>query len=285
MNKTKQFLLLLTVFLAFLPTPCLAYSLGMDVDRYGNVSYSIPSVLGDEDEEEVDKIEKKPEKVERKETPGVKRPEKIEIKNEDNRTTVTFKKQEKTLQELKPERINLKFPSASKTTNPSNFKEDENDIDEKNEEIDDIMREREERKEEKIEIQSEIGDDGKIEFQLESRNVKAKVRDDKIELDVKNNDIESVNSQGNIVKLNHLPDQAEQRFLDFGIASISGSLEVSKSDEGFVYTSEGTRVKKLLGIIPRNVTYGLTLNDKTSQVSQQELSRNIIQQLLNALSF
>lgn len=284
MNKTKNFLLLSIVFFAFLPTGAFAYSLGIDVDQYGNVSYSIPSVLGDEDNEEVEKTED-PEKIEVKETPEVKRPERIEVTNEENGTTVRFKRQEKVQQELKPEKVNLNFFSASKATNKPTLKKEDNDIDQESEEIDTIMKERKERKKEKVEIQSEVGDDGKIELQLESRNVKAKIHDDEIELNVEDNDIESVDSQGNVIKLKHLPDQAEQRFLELDTVNVSDTLEVSKSDDGFVYKSEGTRVKKLLGLIPRNVTYELTLNDNTSQVSQQEVSQNIIQQILNALSF
>jgi len=298
MNKKIYFLLWLTVLFLVSPTSSSAYNLGMDVNQFGYIKYSYPTVLGDEDKPEEQRIEnkqesnkqeeKKPEKVEVKETPRVEKPEKIEIKKEENKIKVEFKRQEKVEQEMKPEKVSLKFSAVPKTT-PVHEPESEDiggsKVDDDTDDTDKVLEDRSQRKDEKIEIQSEVHDDGTVEMQIESRTVKAKIKNSEIELDVKNNNIGSTDNEGNKMELVHLPDQAMQKFLDMGVSATPDTLEVGQSGNSFEYTVDAVKIQKLFGLIPRETKFKLSLNDSTGTVEQKATANNLIEQILNLFSF
>jgi hypothetical protein len=68
MNKKTYLLAWLVVLFLVSQVPASAYNLGMDVNKYGNVRYSNPSVLGEEDKPEEHEAEdkKEEEKIESK---------------------------------------------------------------------------------------------------------------------------------------------------------------------------------------------------------------------------
>lgn len=287
MSKKSMVFLWLVILFLMMPSVTMAYSLGMDVNQSGYVSYSYPVVLGDDDrdgETEERKIEKSEEKrIEVKETPRVEKPEKIEIKREEKKIKVEFKNKEKVEQEMKPESVNLKFSAAPKA---SSVKENEveRNSDEENR-LQEVIREREKRVSEKMEIQSEVHDDGTVEMQVESRNIKAKIKNSEIELDVKSNNIGSTDSQGRRMELVHLPDQAMERFLSVGVTATDDTLEVGQSGDNYEYTVDATKTKKLFGLIPRETKYKLSLNDSTGTVEQRAVANNVIEQILNLFSY
>jgi hypothetical protein len=271
-----------------------------------------------EEKVEVKKEEKREEK--REENKEVKpnkveqRPEKIEIKKVENKAKVKLIKQNKITQELSPEKVSLKFPAVPRLTlTPSPKEEDrldevetenENEIENENEnEVENqnnneilkrqkeeerlrqTIKERLERRDEKVEIQSETRDDGTVEMQLESRDIKAKIKNNEIELDVKNNSIGSSSGNSEEKRLIHLPDQAMQRFIDKGMSTVPDTLEVGESGDSFEYSINATKKEKLFGLIPRLAKYKLTLDDQNGVVSEQEVNTNIVDRLLNIFSF
>lgn len=285
MNNKIYFLLWLIVLFLVTPFDTSAYNLGIDVSKYGYVTYSYPSVLGDEDKEdekkeenkEEKKEEKREEKNEVKETPKVEKPEKIEIKKEENKTRVTLKKREKAEQKLTPEKVSLKFSASPRASEVGVSHRDDNATE--------ALNERTERKDEKIEIQSEVHDDGTVEMQIESRTVKAKIKNSEIELDVKNNNVGATDSEGNKIELVHLPDQAMEKFKDLGVSTTPDTLEVGQSGDGFEYTVDAVKIEKLFGLIPREVKFKLSLNDSTGTVEQKLFANNLVDQILNIFSF
>lgn len=267
------------MLILFLITPktVSAYNLGMDVSLGGYVDYSNPTVLGVENKLKEQKTENRKiqQKIEVKETPRVEKPEKIEIKKDENMTRVTFKKQEKVVQEMKPENVNLKFDAVPKTTPvhiPEAVSVGESNVDNTN----DVLIERGNRINEKVQIQSEIHDDGTSEIQIESRMVKAKVKNSEIELDLKKN---------NVGELVHLPDQAMQKFLDLGVSVATESMEIGQSGNKFEYSVNTVKEQKLFGLIPRQAKFKMILDDNTGNIEQKAVANNIIEQLLNMFSF
>lgn len=267
MNKNKYILLWLLVLFLATPNVTLAYNLGIDVSQWGYVSYSNPTVLGDQNKQEEKKEEKREEKKEVKESVRVERPEKIEVKKEENKTRVMLKKQEKVEQKLTPERVSLKFSASPKNIGTS-----------------DALKEREERKNEKVEIQSEIHDDGTVEMQIESRMVKAKIKDGEMELDLKNNNVGASDDNGGKAELIHLPDQAMQKFLDMGITMTPDTLEVGQSGDKFEYTVDTVKMKKLFGLFSRKAKVKLTLDDSTGVVTEEPNPENVIGRIFDLFS-
>ncbi|MFA7301473.1 MAG: hypothetical protein WC069_04135 [Candidatus Shapirobacteria bacterium] len=287
MNKKQYFFLWFIVLFLISSQSSLAYNLNIDVSRYGYVSYSTPSVLGDNNQSEVHKSEDKKEKdnkKEVKETPRVEKPEKIEVKNEENKIKIELKKQEKIQQTLNPQKAILKFPVSPKTT-PIHQPEVNGIGNSTMDDSDDVLKARSERKDEKIEIQGETRDDGTVELQIESRAIKAKIKNSEIELDVKNNNVGVTDNDGNKIELVHLPDQAMTKFLETGISMAPDTLEVGQSGDNFEYTVEAVKIKKLFGLIPRETKFKLSLNDGTGAVEQKAISISLADRLLNLFSF
>ncbi len=292
-------------------TPANAYNLNIDVNR-GVAQYSSPAILGDnedgEDEkedhsdedsktqEENKKVEEKVKKEEMSTVAKVEKPEKIEIKKIENKTQVTLKKKNEVNKVVKPENVVLKFSSAPTFTFSQTSKvedvgktevesEIEDEKENENDSSDDVIKERQSRAGEKVEIQSEVHDDGTVELQVESRNVKAKIKSKEIEIDVTTNNVGSTDSLGNQINLIHLPDQAMQKFYDLGVSTSPDTLEIGKSGNSFEYTIDSVKVQKLFGLIPRQEKFKLVLNDSTGTVEEKSQANNIIEGILNFLSF
>ncbi|MBI2464676.1 hypothetical protein HYV64_00905 [Candidatus Shapirobacteria bacterium] len=311
MNKNSYLFTYLVIASLLTPASASAYYISMDIGTAGVVTYSYPSVLGDEDKPEEKKEEKKEEKREEKREEKKEekredkpsrvepRPEKIEIRKVENKTNVKLIKQDKVRQELSPEKVSLKFSAVPKVTPTSSLKKDdlaeneiENEVENENEDLSDgqkelrkTIKDRSGRKDEKVEIQSEVHDDGTVELQLESRDVKAKIKNGEIEVDVKNNNIGSSDNSGIEKKLIHLPDQALQRFIDKGMSTVPDTLEVGESGVGYEYSITATKKEKLFGLIPRVAKYKLTLDDQNGVVSEQKVNSSVVERLLNIFSF
>ena len=291
MNKVRLIFALAALFLLSSSTPILAYSLNISIDQNGLIRYRLPSVLGDEDKpDEPKKEEKKAEKPEDKPDEPIKEEKKsentrkVEIKKDNTTTKVTITRDDNTQFTLQPEKLKLQFPVSPAPQSPKPTSEIEEESSSESED-ENNNNNRRDRSDESVEIQSETHDDGTVEFQLESGNVKAKIKNNEIEVNVKNKHIGITDVQGNIIELNYLPDQVEQKMLDLGLSSVPGSLEVSPSGDRFVYTADTIQQQKLFGIIPRKVTYHVQFDDETGIATKSAVSQNLIQQLLNLFSF
>ena len=294
MKKQNQIIIWLVILFLVSTTTVSAYNLGIDVNQKGQVKYSTPTILGDQnqpdgqDSPDVNNPENspevsKPEKVDVKETPKIENPEKIEIKNDGNKTQVELRKGDKTQQELNPEKINLEF-SASPNSTPSGQSEAGDNGTSQTASSDATLKDRADRANEKVQLQSEVSNNGTVEMQLESRNVKAKINSSQIELDVKNNNIGVTDNQGNKVELVHLPDQAMQKFLDLGVSVEPGTLEVGQSGNTLEYTVDAIKMQKLFGLFAHQTNVKLSLNDSTGAINQQKVATNIIDTILNLFS-
>ncbi|MCL4384196.1 hypothetical protein M1116_01990 [Patescibacteria group bacterium] len=286
MDKNKFAFLLLTVFFLASPNISFAYNLSLDVNQLGKVTYSYPTVLGDEDKPEDLKPENNTEqqKPERKETPQIEKPETVEIKEAENKIKVELRDQNHVEQQLSPENINLQFSSVPNTA-PTQELEVKDIGNSRVGDTKEVLQERTLRKDEKVKIQSETHNDGTIETQLESRDVNAKIKNNEIELNIKNNNIGITDNQGKEINLVHLPDQAVQKFSDLGVTTNPDTLEVGLSGNNFEYTVTATKMQKLFGIFPRLINLQLSLNDSNGNIVQQKVAKNLEEQILNIFSF
>lgn len=290
MNKKTYLLFWLVTMLLVLSAPKFvsAYNLSIDINPFGYANYSTPSILGEEDDshKEEEKEEKKSEKLEIKEvkeTPKIEKPENIEIKKEENKSRVIFKKNQKIEQEMRPEKVSVKF-SANPKTSPVHKPEVEDVGESENDDTSEVLKERAERKNEKVEIQSETHDDGKVEIQIESRDIKAILKDTEVELDVKQNNIGLTNDKNERTELVHLPDQAMEKFLEYGITATPGSLQVGRSGDNFEYSVNAIKMQKLFGLIPHNTKFKLKLDDSDGSVTEEVISNNVFERLINLFS-
>ena len=149
--------------------------------------------------------------------------------------------------------------------------------------------ERRERKEEKIEIQSERRADGTTEFQFESRNVKAKLKNAEFVLDPETNEVSVITPSGEEKVLSHLPDQAIERmtaegFFDGipGVVSEDVELELETREDGtVVYSTVVEKEEKLLGFFTRKFDAKLEMDDETGEVTETRVqSRSFLGRLL-----
>lgn len=149
--------------------------------------------------------------------------------------------------------------------------------------------ERRERKEEKIEIQSERRADGTTEFQFESRNVKANLKNAEFVLDPETNEVTVIGPNGQEKVLSHLPDQAIERmtakgFFDNipGVLPEDVELELETREDGrVVYSTVVEKEEKLLGFFTRKVDTKLEMDDETGEVTETRVqNRSFLGRLL-----
>lgn len=304
------------------PPTVSAYNVVIDVGTQGNTSYSYPAVLGDEDKKEEEKKEDKKEEKREEQKPESRpeekredkkpenrhepkpshiepRPVKIEVKKSSDAPKVKLINRNKSVQELSPEKVEIRLPSApkkpelevkkevekEKELRPEVSKIEDRDHQENEDDTNKTLKERTDRKFEKVEIQSEVHDDGSVELQVESRNIKAKVKTDQIDVDVANSSIGTTKQSGEGVDLIHLPDQAMQKFIDRGLSTVPDTLEIGQSGDSLEYSVRATKSEKLFGFIPRQTKYKMTMDDQNGAVTEQKVSDNVVDKILNLFSF
>lgn len=234
---------------------------------------------------------------------------KIKVKSEGDMVQIRLEGKAIKSEMLEDKRFRLELPAAEKE-----------DTDEEEEEATDSAavkrsrEERQERKAEKFEIQSEVADDGTIEFQFESRDVKAKLNGAQFTVDPATNIVTLITPSGNIHHLNHLPDQAIRNMIRAGVIRgvtapiakvatesattdegspsaelatvLESELELEVQDDGsVVYTTTVKKPKKLLGLFRRDVLTKVQLDDETGEISESEVrAATLVGRLLNYLS-
>jgi hypothetical protein len=155
-----------------------------------------------------------------------------------------------------------------------------------------IRKQRQERKDELIEIRNKLKDN-KQTLELESRKVKAALKNGaEFSLDPTTNEVTVVTPSGETHLLNHLPDQALERMKATGLFSDTSSsdkqeVEVETTANGdLVYKKRDKIKKKLFGLFPREIESEIILNDSTGEVIEEPLPpTTFFGQFFNSLSF
>lgn len=343
MQKTVLALLSVVFLLQLARLPALA--LDVIVHDNGSVYFYQGEVLGDdnleeddeEDEEELEvrenkteeareqekknrEMEKKRIEIERENPVKIitkSQKSKIQVKTENNMVQVRMEGKNKLADVIENKRFRLELPAAEQVESEEEVESTDSAS------VKQSREERQERKEEKFEIQSEVADDGSIEFQFESRDVKAKLHGAEFTIDPTTNVVTLITPSGTVHHLNHLPDQAINNMIRAGVISgitepiatritdsalledatsssdldtasqsaaledvLESELELEVTDDGsVVYTTTVKKPKKLLGLFRRDVLTKVELNDETGEISESEVQAStLIGQLLNFLS-
>lgn len=157
--------------------------------------------------------------------------------------------------------------------------------------IEEITRERKERRDEKISIQTEKHEDGQTEFQFESRDVKAKIRGSEIVVDPETNSVTVVAPNGETHELIHLPDQAMAQLLEHssseGVNSLAAEeIEIVTKEDGTVaYTVRQEKRKRLFGLFERTIETEVELDDSTGEITETDAeAESPLVRLLNSWS-
>lgn len=150
---------------------------------------------------------------------------------------------------------------------------------------------REERKQEALEIRSRYDDQNRPELELRSKAAAARLKGAEFSYDQATNQIKVVTLSGEEHTLHHLPDQALERIktaiqtndLEF----IQENLEVSTTADGkVIYKLKASGTKKLFGFFPRKIEKQVILEDNTGKVRTEEMiPESIMGRILHSLSF
>ncbi len=125
-----------------------------------------------------------------------------------------------------------------------------------------------------FQIQSEQHDDGTVELQFQSKDVKAALIGTQIVVDPKTKQISVTAANGKTQLLTHLPDEALAAMQAAGfnttgnVASQSARVELKSEPDGSVkYTLMEDQPRKILGLFSIKVPTEIELNDQTGKVT------------------
>lgn len=141
------------------------------------------------------------------------------------------------------------------------------------------LRERTKKTEDHLDLKSEVNENGEQRLELTSGATRARIKNSDIVIDPATNNVSITSTNGEVRRLNHLPDQAIERIqalLELQTASSDQAPELeleieTKEDGSVVYTTESHKKKKLLGIFDRQIPTKVELNDDTGEISETEL--------------
>ncbi|NCN87324.1 MAG: hypothetical protein GW941_00345 [Candidatus Pacebacteria bacterium] len=240
---------------------------------------------------------------------------KVEIQDGDNKLKIerrsTQPAQFINKDEIEAETVNLSYPTASKSKLTTEERDDyfknsfssrpeiqslsEEDrlsiLEEKNQEFREyserIRSEKQERKEERIEIRDLSDLEQENRFEIQSRNTKAKLNGATFSYDQSTGEVFLITPSGQEHILQHLPDQAIERMTENGFFVDNDSeIEIESTDDGSVkYKTKGIMNKRFLGLFNRQVETEVVLDDLTGETSESEVETNGFTSFLNLLSF
>lgn len=232
--------------------------------------------------------------------------DKVEIRLESKKAEQNENRKEKTPERfenrevLEAERLKLELSSELKKDEDKGENDTENTQRElltederiRSEVKERILQERRERLDEKIEIESQTDKDGNRELEFRSRAVKAKLSGAEFSVDPETNEVTVTTPNGNEHTLTHLPDQAIERLKAAGVidpeTETDGEreeLEVKTKEDGrVVYAAKVNKMKRLFGLIPRQVETQVELDDDSGEIEESEVAANPYARLLNRLS-
>ena len=124
-------------------------------------------------------------------------------------------------------------------------------------------------------------------FELRSRDVEARIRNSAVTFNPETNSISIVTPSGITKELNHLPDQAIERFKEFALIADKSALEVVPTDTDEVYyRTLSERPVRVFGLFPRQIQTELLLNDETGEVVERKVGNDsMLVRFLDAMSF
>lgn len=124
-------------------------------------------------------------------------------------------------------------------------------------------------------------------FELRSRDILARIRNSAVTFNPESNSISIVTPSGVTKELNHLPDQAIERFKEFALIADKSTLELVPTETGEIYyRTLSERPVRVFGLFPRRLQTELLLNDETGEVIERRVGREtMLIRFLNAFSF
>lgn len=107
-------------------------------------------------------------------------------------------------------------------------------------------------------------------FELRSRDITARIRLNTVRFDPDTNTVHVITPSGQERELNHLPDQAIERFKEFVLIADNSALELVPAETGdMYYRTLSERPARVFGFIPRQIQTELLLNDETGEVTER----------------
>ncbi len=146
---------------------------------------------------------------------------------------------------------------------------------------------RQDRAQEQLEIKNNIGPNGQ-ELNLESRGIKAALRNKAVTLDPETNSLILTTQDGEQRVLTTLPDQAVERMLEIkGLTEIDAeNVEIEDEDGRLKYVTKARRVKRLFGMFERPIETEVSVDDQSGEVTETMTEKpTIISRFLDRLSF
>lgn len=147
--------------------------------------------------------------------------------------------------------------------------------------------ERQEREEERLELRNNIGPDGQ-ELNLESRGIRAALRDKTVTIDPETNSLILTTKDGEERVLTTLPDQAVERMLEVrGVDDVdTENVEIRERDGKLEYVTQARRMKRLFGLFERPVETELSVDDESGELTETVRQRStLIGRFLDSISF
>jgi hypothetical protein len=277
-----------TLAMLFAATAPQVLALEMRVDHRGVVTFYNDGVLGEKSENS-GRVKATVQPVR---TINAEEKREIRIKSDEGKTEINIKeKREKAetkskryeeSETVEAPRLRAEFPAELKTEESET----------KTEQIEKVRAERQERKEDMVELRTQFKDK-KQTLQLESKSVKATIQNGaEFTLDPETNEVTLTTPSGNIHALNHLPDQAIERMkaagvFDSSIADGEVELEVETTEDGDVlYKAEAQEEKKVFGLFPRKIRKTVRVDDATGEVTETAVEqKTVIGKFLDSLAF
>ncbi len=192
--------------------------------------------------------------------------------------------------QIETDSLTIELPARQEPTFETGLDSDDTNGEAENEQIKKIKKERQERQD-KIEIKSQLNDDGTREIEIESATVKAKLKSSQFVVDPATNSVTITTPSGQTHTLIHLPDQALQQMTEAGLitsgdpATTQSELTVETKEDGtVVYKTTVRKQARLLGLIPYEFEDEIELNDADSQIITKPVDTSFIDSILRRLS-
>lgn len=194
---------------------------------------------------------------------------------ETKRASESGRPQEPRKEEVKSDNKPLRMEIPAQVKVPELKKDEKKEV--KTPNMERVLQERNERKDEKLELTSTTDETGEAHLELKSRETNAEVKNAEVHVNPRTNEISLSSRSGQLQKLNHLPDQALTRIQEHieqskATATLEPNVQIETKDDGsVVYSTESIKMKKLFGLFNREVHTKVELNDSTGEVSETEL--------------
>lgn len=239
----------------------------------------------------------------------------LKLKQENGKTKIELKEKQKTggresVEELETERVRLDLPASVEREMVDEFNDQVQAINSearelrkqegadkqmiqqvRHERVKQVIEERKQRLTERVEIQqAENSLDNALE--LRSREVAAEIDDThELTVDPETNELGLQTENGEVISINHLPDQAKARLKELGKLdeiedSTTQHFVLTTTPEGkVVYRLVAPKKYKFLGLFDRKIETEITLDDSTGEAEEERVESSGFSAFLDALTF